>query len=215
MPQALTKAGIANLALTLIGQKPIPAADTAWTTTTEAIKVKAVWENARLIALRDHNWKFAKRRIELTAVTNDTYSGWDYIWAYPSTTHHIRKVYVDTDSANPDPVQYAQFNGAVSGLDRIATNDVDDDDKAYAECTYTGEGTSDAQYLTYDPMFVTAFALQVAFMLALPLTGDKGLADRMAAQYQAVLRRAKLLDSNEDRVLSPRKNESTFLTARG
>ncbi len=217
MPQPLTKAGIANLALAFLGQKPIPATDTAWTTTTEAIKVKAVWDNARLIALRDQAWKFARRRIELTAVTGvgaDTYHGFDYVWAFPANTHIIRKVYIDTTAPNPDPIEFAQFNGA-SGSVRLATNLRDDDDKCYAETTYTAEVTDDAQYLTYDPYFVTAFALQIAYLVAMPLTKDKNLENSMVEKYNAAINKAKTIDANEERILSTRKGESTFLSSRG
>jgi hypothetical protein len=219
MPQPLTKVGIANLGLQgLLGQKPIPLTDTTWTTTNEAIKAKSVWETARLSTLRDHAWKFARRRIELTAVAApnlDTYIGWDYVWAYPSSTHLVRKVFIDSTSANPDPIEFALFNGEISNLDRIATNEVDGDGKCYAECTYTGEGTADAQYLTYDPQAALALAAQLAYLLALPLTGNENKAKQMLQIYANAISRAKATDALEERILSVRKSDSDFLIARG
>lgn len=212
MPQTLTKLGIANLALTFIGQKPIAATDTNWALTNEAIKTLAVWQAARLTTLRDHTWKFARQRAALVAATTDTFLGFEYIWSLPTNEAIIRKVFVDSESANPEPIQWAQFHGATSGAVLIATNDVDDEDKCYVEYTYTGEGTSGAEYLNYDSIFVTAFAAQVAFLLCTPLGGDE---KKMANLYQVMINKAKDRDAREENIAPVRKDRSSLISSRG
>lgn len=215
MPQTLAKLDIANLALALIGQKPIASADTAWALTTEAAKVKAVWETARLTALRDHVWKFARERVALTAVSTETYDGYDYVWDYPTDAVVIRKVFVDATAENPDPVTFAQFRGPAGKKVFLATNARDAENKCYAEITYGGEGAQAAEYLNYDPTFVMAFAAQIGYLVAGPLTGDDKIMAKMATLYQGYINTAKNRDAREERILSTRKGQSTIISARG
>jgi hypothetical protein len=211
MPQPLTKAGIANMALSLIGQKPIPTADTTWTTTKEATQVAAVWETCRLVALRAVNWNFARVRAALVTEAVETLTGWDYIWDYPSDKHYIRKVFVDTTSANPDPVEYLPFYGTATEAYYLATKEA----ACYYEGTDTSVGTTHDHYLLYDPIFSMSLACLVASLIAKPLTGKESETTRMSNMYDRFIDRAVLQNAREGKVTSTLKNESEFITSRG
>jgi hypothetical protein len=213
MPQPDTKTEIANLALTFIGQKPITLFGE--TTTIESQKVSIVWPTARLAVLREHNWSFARQRIALVASTDDTLYGWDYAWTYPTDTHIIRKVFIDTTAEKPDPIPYVLFNGTTKNGLLIATNLIDDEDKCYAETTFTSEGTSSANLAVYDPIFIEMFAAKLGMLLAFPLTGDKDIYSGMVQMYNVALAKAKSIDANEERLISTRKKNNELKSSRG
>lgn len=208
MPQPLSKIAIANLALKMNSQKPIVSLDQD---AVEARVIKEYFDVARLAALREHDWKFARIRKELTAATGETVLGWAYVWDYPDDCHVVRKVFVDTTAPNPDPVEWAQYFGPVTGKQLICTNEVDANNKCYAQFTYTAEGADSVNIGVYDPLFALAFAAMLAYLTAKPLTGKQG----DFATFETILNRAKLADAREQRVLSTRKNESEFLSVRG
>ena len=214
MPQPLTKAGIANMALSLIGQKPIPATDTTWVTTKEAIAVAAVFETARLCTLQAVNWYFARTRIALvpaSGATPETLSGWEYVYDYPASNHYVRKVFVDTSAPNPDPVEFIKFFGPTTEKLYLATQY----DACYAETTNTSVGTTIDHYLLYDALAAMALACLVAALVAKPLTGKDSEMERMQKLYGQFIDRAVLQNAKEQNLTSTRKTESDVLTARG
>jgi len=219
MPQPLTKAGIANMALSLIGQKPIPATDTTWTTTKEAVQVAAVWEMSRLTTLQAVNWKFARTRIALVAATAsgtpsvgpETFIGWEYVYNYPASNHFVRKVFVDTSAPNPDPVEFVKFFGPVTEKLYLAAQY----DACYAETTNTSVGTTIDHYLLYDALATMALACQVAALVAKPLTGKDTEMERMIKLYGQYIDRAIFQNAREENLKSTQKETSSLITARG
>jgi hypothetical protein len=214
MPQPLTKAGIANMALSLIGQKPIPSTDTTWVTTKEAVQIAAVWEMARLTTLTAVNWRFARTRIPLVAasgVTPETFTGWEYVYDYPASNHYVWKVFVDTSSPNPDPVEYVKFFGPSTEKLYIATQY----DDCYVEATNTSVGTTIDHYLLWDALATMALACQVAALIATQLTGKSTEMERMLKLYGVYIDRATLQNAKEQNLKSTKKETSDLVTARG
>jgi hypothetical protein len=219
MPQVLDKTGIINLAMALIGQKPVTATEILANSTVEAVKINAIWDTAFYTSLRDHNWRFARQRVELAADSvaplETVPPGFTYVWKYPTDAVKVRKVFTDNTKANPDAVEFFEFQGIAKAGIFIATNDVNGDGDCFADITSINTGTAFAQMLFWDPQFVMSLSAQLAYLASPSLTGNENTTNRMAALYNTSINRAQLNDAREERLLSTKKNTSEFIGARG
>ena len=73
--------------------------------------------------------------------------------------------------------------------------------------TFRAEDTAD-----YDPEFVMAFSYVLGARMAMPLTGDNGIADFLFQQAQAVINSAWASDSNEG--IEPAIPDADWIRAR-
>jgi len=85
----MNSVGICNLALSRLGAYSI---NSFTEVTKEAKFCNAIYEPVRDSLLRDFDWNFANRREELALLT-ETYSGYDYAYAYPSDCLKAIKIY--------------------------------------------------------------------------------------------------------------------------
>ena len=80
---------ICNLALSHVGGRPIESFTEG---TKEAIECGRFYAFDRDAVLEDHNWNFARKRLDL-ALTSDEVSGWTYSYAWPTDCLAPRRIY--------------------------------------------------------------------------------------------------------------------------
>lgn len=178
----VSKINICNLSLAYIGQAPINSFDQ---TDERAKRINLFYEPVRDEVLRAHNWGFAgtQNKLELSRV--DALTG-DYLYHYPADALFIREVFVPGQKT---PLAFAErFDLPTHG--RVLAVKVPG---CYA--AYTRRIADETQF---DPLFVKSFALALAQDLALTLTGDVSLAQRMAQRYTLSLDEARRSNMTEN-----------------
>ena len=188
---------ICNFALVKLGVHPISSLTD---TTKEAGACNRFYENVRDAVLSEHPWGFASKRDTLALLT-ETYSGYDYAYAYPSDCITALKIYnaSGADSGtyfNVDADSYSTYGriefklGVNDALDQriILTN------AESAELIYTAR-VKNANL--FDMMFIEALASKLAAELSLPLKGDSRMQQLFAQEYLYKLGQAKVKSSNE------------------
>lgn len=168
---------ICNMALSHVAAYPIASLTS---NTKEARECKRLYEPARDAALEFHDWGFARKRGVL-ALLSETFSGWDYAYAWPVDCLTPRYIYdasndslLDSDDETPLPPGGIEFEDGVNGdLTKriILTNE------ANAELIYTARVTDGN---LFSSLFVDALSWRLAADLAIALRSDSKMkADHM------------------------------------
>jgi hypothetical protein len=188
---------ICNFALSRIGAPRISAL-------TEKSKAAAecnlLYNIARDAVLSDFPWNFAEKRLVL-ALLDDSYSGWDYAYQYPTDCLRAREIY----NASSDSSKIPFIISSSSTGSRIILTDED-----AAELIYTYRATDPNQY---DPTFIDSLSFRLASDLALPMNGDARLRSQMLQDYRVSLSGARASNANEKQKEPPQV--SAYITARG
>lgn len=227
------KIDIFNLVSTLLSAEAITDAEFATPTLKITKAIIAVFRIARNSLLTEHNWKFARVITELIdAPTEVTLLGWDYVYYYPNYDNlptsgnkpqgsvFLRKIFVDTESQDPEALDYKLFNyfnssEAIDGI-FIATQC----DDCFAEYTNfgfdddAGSTYSGTNSLHYDPVFSEALAFKVASMICKKITGDLKLTADLVNRYEERLSKARLHDQNQEKIADVKLKTCDFLDAR-
>jgi len=189
---------IAKLALNHIGDRWDIAALTE--ASVEAEQVNLIYADVRDTMLRAHPWGFAKKFTSPATLSGTVPGGWDYMYQYPTDAVRVLGV---TDPFGVDTV--IKFE--------IATNSVDQrvilTDQNEAEFYYTSRVTDPTRF---DPEFTMAFSYALAAMLAMPLTGDGGIASAMEQKAFSTGHAAFETDSSEG--FSKEAPDADWITAR-
>lgn len=180
----ISKIDICNLALAHLGQMPVGSLEQE---DEQARRCRLFYDPVRREVLRTHNWRFANTLAELALVqTDEEESLGQYTYAYPSDCLFLRKVYA---SAQPDrEVSFQElYRKNIPG--RIIVCNA-----AHARALYTRDVTDTT---LFDPAFVKAFSLALAADLALTLTGDMNLSQRIFQKYSLSLEEARRSNMTE------------------
>ena len=192
---------IVNMALVQVGGATLSAMTE---TSEEAIVVNALYSLELDAMLSEHAWNFATRTLVL-ALTADTYTEWDYAYAYPIDCLHLLGPVTESTGAQ---VEYAdgtirfatetatvlsrpQWDVAVSndGLGRrVVCNEED------AEFRYVARITD---CNLWSPTFRTAFAARLAMAICMPLKNDAQRLQALTQQYAMRFSAALLADAKE------------------
>jgi hypothetical protein len=190
-----SKTEICNLALTLLGQKTITSLTEA---TVSAQKCNLLYDLARDSTLRSHSWNFATRILELTEISDETVTGWDYLYLYPTNALYIKKVFSDeTTTELAEAEKFQEVLSPDTDVKAIATN------ATPAYCEYI-EKVLDVSL--YDSLFILALAYMLAAQLAQPLTGDTKLFQTMLNMYMQTIDQAKYYNATEGNAKSSDNN---------
>lgn len=156
--------------------------------TKEARECKRLYPIARDAMLEAHDWAVARKRKPL-ALLAETYSGWDYAYAWPTDCIMPRKIYDPAECEGSEPIKF-EF-GANDALNRrvILTNEPE------AELIYTAKVT-DANLFT--SMMIDALSFRLASDLALPLRSDLKLQATMKNQFLAMVSAAQASVANAE-----------------
>ena len=195
-----SQVSIINLGLAHIAQKPIVAITD---TSPQALAVMRVWDLALREALRASTPGFATAVIALAVVTTYTPLHWDYAYAYPANCLAMNKVYTE---ATLDPARGEEFREVYDHTNnaKIIVANVAE---AYGEYTYLVSDTT-----LFDPSFAKALSYRLASDLAIPLVGDRALADSMSGKFIVAASECNRLNSHEQN--KPAQQKSKFIDAR-
>lgn len=184
---AVSEVQIAKLALQYIGDRYDITSLSE--NTPEAEQVNLVFANIRDALLREHPWKFALRYYTPALLIGTPPAGWSLMYAYPPEALKVIRL------VNPmDPLQkkYPPLEWTASRSNENAkvllTNQGD------PEFEYTKLVTASAEF---DALFDIALSWRIAAAIAMPLTGDAQIADRMVREGERMVGVAKMEDSNE------------------
>ena len=208
-----SKIDICNLALSHVGAYRI---ESLTESTKEARECNKFYDISLNTALEDHNWSFARKRLNLALLT-DTYTGWDYAYQYPTDCINPRFIIddagaytgtsYDIDEDRYIPVGKIKYEIA---SDSTLSNRIILTDKAQAELVYTAKVT-DTNVFTYK--FIEALSLKLAVYLAQPMKGDLNLKQSLAQLYGLAILTAKGTDANSD--YNKTEDINSFVGARG
>ena len=195
----ISKIDICNMALAQLGQEPIASLEQE---EERARRCRLFYDPVRQEVLRTHYWGFALGRTNLALLTpaQATDHG-EYVYAYPQDCLFVRKVYAKGNDKHPVCFQevYAQDIQARTIVCALAQ----------AQVEYTRDVRDEA---LFDPAFAKAFSLALAADLAMTLSADNTLAQRILQKYTLALDEARR--SNMSEGFSLHQPESTFVEHR-
>ena len=200
---AVSDVQIAKLALQNIGDRyDITSLNEA---TPEAEQINLVYANVRDALLREHPWKFSLRYYTPAALAGTPPAGWAYMYAYPPSALKVIRLVHPLD---PLQKKYTPLEWTVSR---------NNDD---AKVLLTNESDPEFEYsrlvtvpTEFDAMFDMAFSWRLAAAVAMPLTGDAQIADRMVREAERAVGAAKMEDGNEGST-GRTNREPDWITAR-
>ena len=167
-----------------------------------ARKCKLYYSTARDAALRDANWNFATKIVAL-AKLNDYVPGWSFLYARPANCVKVRKVLDQAALHRPNIYDFRVMHAPTLNVPAIATNV----ELAWAEITHSVKDPN-----VFDAKFVEYLSYKLAGMLAIPLTGDQGLASGMSSMASSILSGSIISNATEGAISS--KNYSPLIESR-
>lgn len=194
---------ICNKALVYLGVKSIASLAE---NSNPALRLSAVYATARDATLRSHAWGFATMVETLAQISAETIPGWKYLYMVPPLCIRIDLVFDNTQTTNPDPIEYMEVRSPTSGQRAIACNS----SPAYIRYVYLVDDTT-----LYSADFVEAFALKLGAETAYVLTGNTELGPRLQAAFGAAVSEAKRISaSGKNLNPSADNSESSYESAR-
>ena len=195
-----TAIDLCNRALSAIGARTTISSLTEGSP--EANLCAVHYDNTRSSLLRVHNWSFARRRVALSMLAaatgtpeNLTGNGpvpetpWNYKYAHPTDCMRVRSIYQDPAIATP--------------IKFIISSDLDSSAN-YIKVILTNQQAAELIYTTdipvpdlWDQEFTDALVYSLASDLAIPLTGDKAIAQMCMQVASQALLQARVTDSTE------------------
>jgi hypothetical protein len=148
--------------------------------------------------LRDYDWGFARKQVELSLSVESTHDKWLYSYVMPPDCLAARRIY---NSSNDSVIDFEMFSDGYKTL--ICT------DQADAELVYTAR--TDLVNL-FDPIFIEALSFKLASKMCQMLKADQQLKSSLHQQYMIFLARAQGSDAKEGTIM--RDTSSSFVDAR-
>jgi len=170
---AISKTAIANMALARIGAKRIDDLDTD--SANEAVQARLHYDLTRDAMLRSHVWKCAISRAILSEDAVAPAFEWSHQYILPADCLRVLSIY---DSDQPYSLEGRRLLSNDSTMRMVYVRRIDDP----------------AQF---DPLFVEAFVVELAAVLAMPLAQDKALRQSLQEEAARVLANARLLNRIE------------------
>lgn len=171
----ISSASIASGALALVGESPILS---LLDESARARYCALHFELLRDALLTSHPWNFAKKRVDLVAVSTPT-PAFKYSYTFALPSDYLRMV-------ETWPT-YCEFE--IQG-DTVVT------DCSSISIAYIYRMTD---YAAYNPMFVVAFQYKLAAMLAPVLKSDFKIAQAYESLWEFWDKKAKIMDAQDER----------------
>lgn len=188
---SVSEVAICNMALGALGvTQQISALDED---STEAANCTLYYEHVRDYVLRAMPWDFAKKYASAQLVEEADSQAWSYEWSYsyryPSDCLFLRRIEDGGGGLTTPP---PPFSLGYDSSGKLVFTNVDD-----AIFVYTSKITDTT---LFDPMFVDALCMRLAWSLAMPLAITNGL-DQIALQkYEVAIGRASAASGNESSI---------------
>ena len=168
---------ICNGALTKIGANEINSLDDP---TKAARKCKLRYNICRKYVLRSHPWRAIRKFASISPETTKPPMQYNYQFILP-----------------PDLIRLWLVTN-VNGKPRRDYEKVGNKIYANWEMCYIKYGVDEVDAEKYDDMMVETLSLYLAKDIGYSITQDRGIVSDVNAEYEAVMRRAKSVDSKED-----------------
>jgi hypothetical protein len=173
-----SKVDLANESLLLLGANTI----TSFTDNdSNAVLVNRFYESERDALLRSHRWNCAVTTANLAALVATPIIDWEYKFTMPTDPYCLRVLDV-----------------------RTVTGDIKLDFEIQGREIFTEESAVDITYVKrledatqFDSLLYQALVFRLAWKLAFPITRSSGVMQQMAQLYDAVVRDARTIDSQE------------------
>lgn len=168
---------ICNLALAKLGQQPFI---TSISEASKAANLLNVFYNpVRDSLIREYLWKFARKRVQLTPLTEEpAFDGGNY---FQIPTDCLRVV-------SPGDNYRQQYGRWFVEGDKILA------DTTTLNLVYLQRVTDPN---LFDPIFVQSFAAKLAYELSMPLCQSQSLKDAMGTEYQRMVVKAAFVGATE------------------
>ena len=156
--------------------------------TTPARQCKLWMKPARIMALEQFDWSFARKRLTLTEHDEDPSVEWAYRYQYPVDCVRARLIDNGTGMKTEDPIP---FTIEMEGAEKTILTDAES-----AALIYTFDQTNGAMYTM---SFSIAMSHALAYLIAYPLTRKTEV---QMAQYKAffsAIATAAAHNANEER----------------
>lgn len=193
---AISKTRIANMALSHIGAKS--TIEDLTDSDAEAQECSLWYDFSRLQTLEAFDWSFARRRLALTAHTEDPPDIWGYRYVYPANCVSFRMIQHPAD----EQADAVPFNIELDGtlLRKSILTDLDD---------AIGVWTTDLETVDlFSPLFVEMLSLALASHIVIPLTADIELKKEMNVGFASLKLAAPAANANEQVGRTPREAEA-------
>lgn len=180
-----TKTEIANKALARINVPPVLSIDG---NDPQAEEANRAWDMVRDEVLREGGWNFARRRAQLSRLTETPAFEFSYYYALPAdfiSLLELNEIGVTEGGAEKFEIEGASNNALV-----IAS------DAETVKIVYTAKVTDTS---IYDSLFTEALSLRLAAELSTFLTGSRSQYQELLREYEMAISRAKLADSRDAR----------------
>ncbi len=173
-----SKVDLANEALLLLGANTI----TSFTDNdSNAVLVNRFWPSERDSVLRSHRWNCAVTTANLASLADTPIIDWEYKFTLPTDPYCLRVLDV-----------------------RTVTGDIKLDHEVQGRELLTEESTVDITYIQrledtslYDPLLYQALVFRMAWKLSFPIMRSHTVMGQMGSMYEAVVREARTIDSQE------------------
>lgn len=186
-----------NQALSLLGERPIAALDSAG----PASRILELhWETVRDSLLRGHRWNFARKRASLTASETAPAFGWGYSYPLPSDCLRVLEL-------NGIQAAMTDADFELEGANLLTNADE-------AKIVYVYRVTDPT---LYDSLFTEALAIKLAIACCLEITQSNSKKAELLKELEGLsLPEAVVVDAQESRSpIIPPGSGSATLAARG
>lgn len=184
---AVSEVQIAKLALSHLGDRyDITSLTEA---SPEAEQINLVFANIRDALVRQYPWTWSLRYYAPAAVSGTVPGGWAYMYAYPPDGLKVWRIVnpLDPTQSNLPPLEF-----------RVARNATDTrvllSNESEPEFEYSKQVTNSFEW---DSLFDMALSWAIAKHIAMPITGDTGIAQMVAREAEVAIGEAMREDGNE------------------
>lgn len=180
----ISKTDICNMALAHLGQEPISSLKQE---DEKARRCDLFYEPVKREVLRTHNWAFAASMGQLALLGQNQDAQWPYMYAYPQEALFVRRVFGGKHHTQACAFKEIYQHDIRS---RVILAGI-----PQARAEYTRDVKDEG---LFDPAFVKAFSLALAADLAVALTADGALAQRILQKYTLALDEARRCNMTEN-----------------
>ena len=185
-----SKVDLANEALLLLGANTI----TSFTDNdSNAVLVNRFYDSERDALLRSHRWNCAVTTANLASLADTPIIDWEFKFTLPTDPYCLRVLDVRTVTGD------IKLDFAIQGRELLT-------EESAIDITYI-QRLEDT--MLYDSLLYQALVFRMAWKLAFPVTRSNTVMQQMAQLYDAIVRDAREVDSQE---VTPETIETDALT---